>query len=306
MATMSKAQLNSELNKWKKDELIDFIVNKKLPNSVKTNSALSAALNVDGQELPDESEEDGECTNQICQRLRMENINLVTSIKLMEKLQLQMEKRTEEQEMLIGVLSKGNVDKNSYKPVNSKSEVNKNKIKDISKKSETIIDVDTDGSHRERSRSKSTSYAETTQVSRTMQPVAEKKGDVKRRDGNTGRDPVAMKKGHGNVIKGKAKIVNEECFKGACKKAWFYIGRASNESTCDNLNNYLKSLFTNEEFEVEELRKHDSNTSKNKSFKLGCNYSLIDRINQPDIWPENIIVRPYRFFRYPKPSTGKF
>lgn len=51
---------------------------------------------------------------------------------------------------------------------------------------------------------------------------------------------------------------------------------------------YLVSLFPGVQFEVEKLQKHSSNMSQNKSFKLGCDYSMLDKIKKPETWPENI------------------
>lgn len=99
------------------------------------------------------------------------------------------------------------------------------------------------------------------------------------------------------IIRGKAKIGEEGSFKGAYRKAWFYVGRASNDSNPTKLIDYLVSLFPGVQFEVEELQKHSSNMSQNKSFKLGCDYSMLDKIKNPETWPENIVIRPFRFFR---------
>lgn len=110
MATITKSQLVSELSKWKKDELIEYIVNKRVPNNVKTNNVLCAALDMENTDTSEESQATGGCSGN-CQTLKAENENIRHSNLLMQKLQHQLEKRTEEQELLIGILRRqvGNI-----------------------------------------------------------------------------------------------------------------------------------------------------------------------------------------------------
>lgn len=38
------------------------------------------------------------------------------------------------------------------------------------------------------------------------------------------------------------------------------------------------------------------NTLKRVNFKLGVSENLLELLLNPDIWPENVTVRPFRFF----------
>ncbi|CAH0546619.1 unnamed protein product [Brassicogethes aeneus] len=67
-------------------------------------------------------------------------------------------------------------------------------------------------------------------------------------------------------IEGSA-IVDENEFQAAPKKAWLFIGRAQQTTTKEKVENYLAKKNPNTVFEVEEIKKHATNNSKNKSFK---------------------------------------
>ncbi|CAH0552469.1 unnamed protein product [Brassicogethes aeneus] len=86
-----------------------------------------------------------------------------------------------------------------------------------------------------------------------------------------------------NIIKGTAEIAEEDKFKATPKKAWLYIGRAQ-PNTCEKrLTNYLKKKFPAETFEVEELKKHENNTNKNKSFRIGFDFDLLKLVLKPEV-----------------------
>ncbi|KAL3275337.1 hypothetical protein HHI36_020104 [Cryptolaemus montrouzieri] len=69
-------------------------------------------------------------------------------------------------------------------------------------------------------------------------------------------------------------------FKGAKKLSWLYVSRARPDSTSERLENYLKKLFPDETFIVQEL---ELNTNTNKSYKVDFNFSLLEDIKTSQI-----------------------
>lgn len=84
-------------------------------------------------------------------------------------------------------------------------------------------------------------------------------------------------------------------FASAARKAWLYVGRADKNTTPEQIKKHLKDNFPSQDFIVESLPVRDNANSI--AFKVGADISLIDDLNTPDLWPKGIIVKRYRFFR---------
>ncbi|CAH0563166.1 unnamed protein product [Brassicogethes aeneus] len=79
-------------------------------------------------------------------------------------------------------------------------------------------------------------------------------------------------KNNAATIKGTATGGN--IFGAADSLAWFYVGKVNATTNCQQIQEYLMGKFPNETFKVEEIQKHEQNTSKNKSFKVGFNFKI--------------------------------
>ncbi|CAH0559242.1 unnamed protein product [Brassicogethes aeneus] len=77
-----------------------------------------------------------------------------------------------------------------------------------------------------------------------------------------------------NVIIGTSEDTN---LKVADKSAWLYVGRLHQEMTPTELCDHLKKSFQNENFTVEEIKKHENNHSINKSFKMLTKSKMANR-----------------------------
>lgn len=75
------------------------------------------------------------------------------------------------------------------------------------------------------------------------------------------------------------------------------MGNAHKETGPKNLEDFLKDKFPNTKFIIEEIIKDENNKSTNKSFKLGFDFKILSEIQKAEIWPNDIVVRRYRFFR---------
>ncbi|KAL3290472.1 hypothetical protein HHI36_023813 [Cryptolaemus montrouzieri] len=112
--------------------------------------------------------------------------------------------------------------------------------------------------------------------------------------------PSTLKSMGTQIIKPKPALIrgtaeNNGEFKGAERLGWLYVGRATPALALDKLENYLKELIPSEHFVVQELQKHESNTNTNKSYKVGFNFKLLEAINEPKIWPTDIVIKKFQF-----------
>ncbi|KAF5289600.1 hypothetical protein FQR65_LT11791 [Abscondita terminalis] len=71
------------------------------------------------------------------------------------------------------------------------------------------------------------------------------------------------------------------------RKCWIYLGRAKHEATNGVISSYLQTRFPNEKFIIEKLENKSKYTA---SFKIGANFELLDKLNDPSVWPSEIVV----------------
>lgn len=98
------------------------------------------------------------------------------------------------------------------------------------------------------------------------------------------------------VLKGTGKQ-NIGKFSAADKKAWLYIDNVNKEANENDIKIFLNDKFPSAKFEIEEIAKHEQNKSSNKSFKIGFDFSILSEMQNSEIWPKNVIVRRFKFFR---------
>lgn len=79
---------------------------------------------------------------------------------------------------------------------------------------------------------------------------------------------------------------------------WLFVRKYRTTYTVENLTQYLKAEFPDNNFIVEQI----TNRGSHNSFKVGVEESIYDKVTQPDIWPHGIEVSPFQFFR--KQPTG--
>ena len=99
-------------------------------------------------------------------------------------------------------------------------------------------------------------------------------------------------------IKGVASVpTGEGVFLAADRRAWLYVGRASISTTSESLKTFLTQKLKTDVILVEELKTTNEVEKLSKSFKIGFNFDLLETVENPEFWPQNILVRRYRFFR---------
>lgn len=73
------------------------------------------------------------------------------------------------------------------------------------------------------------------------------------------------------------------------RRQWLYIGRASPETTEDDITNYVKRTLQVEDARCHLLLANEDMTS----FKLGVRESVLQRLLNPALWPQGIAVREF-------------
>ena len=90
----------------------------------------------------------------------------------------------------------------------------------------------------------------------------------------------------------------DEEMQAAEKTAWLYVGSLKKTTTRDSVVNYLNKNGVTGHLECEELH----TLGNKKAFKVGIPFAYLRNTQDPEFWPENIIVRRFRF---PRRSTGE-
>lgn len=263
-------QLKSKLNK---DELIHIILNKELPQGVRVPEAVEQQL-----EVVLHGECAGGCENNSPNKAEVKLADLQQKTALLERLVNQMEERIGEQKLLISMLS------NSTVP----SQVSTDKTVKILKSfhSENASSLANNKYSRK-------SLCENNIIESA--PVTE--NTTRNTEHGTKKPPV--------IIRGSAPVPSVELkpsgfsdnsFAAAARRAYLYVGNVNINATEESLVAYLKSKYPEKEFVVEALPVRDN--AQSKSFKLVCDFTLLESLNSPESWSNGIIVK--RFFRITK------
>lgn len=105
--------------------------------------------------------------------------------------------------------------------------------------------------------------------------------------------PVVRRKRRDNSIYGTAS--SSDSFAAVTRRAWLFIGRARQDVTAEQVNAFLQNKCPGSLFDVELLTKNDQATTR--SFRVGMDFQLLEKLNKPEFWPCNIVVRRFNFFR---------
>lgn len=86
---------------------------------------------------------------------------------------------------------------------------------------------------------------------------------------------------------------NNTQMKAAPRKAWLFVGRLHEETKTEDVIAHLQANNIKEEIICEEIE----TKGRTKAFKIGLNFDDLEKTNDPNLWPRNVIVRRYRFPR---------
>ncbi|KAK9708880.1 hypothetical protein QE152_g26939 [Popillia japonica] len=124
--------------------------------------------------------------------------------------------------------------------------------------------------------------------------------------GKSGKKPtenVETAKKKDRVILGSSSTDSSADFASADQQLWIYVGRCRPGTTEEHIHSYLNKQSPGFVFDITKL----ASKGKNTSFRVGVSIALKDKIYDPTYWPQNIIVKRFKFFQIKKHTdTGSF
>lgn len=115
-------------------------------------------------------------------------------------------------------------------------------------------------------------------------------------------DAMSSSRRYANAaVVGSRKLQNSK-ITAACirRRTSIFVGRLDNQVTSEDLDLYLRSTFGKDlDYKIEE---QTVRTRDYKAYRVEADLELIDELLSPSNWPENVLIKKFRFFR-PRPST---
>lgn len=99
-----------------------------------------------------------------------------------------------------------------------------------------------------------------------------------------------------SVIRGRASSSTVPGLKAASKKVFIYAGNFEVSTDDRQLDDYLKRKFPQREITIEKLPKRET-------AKITADHDLLNVLNDSEIWPENILIKRFKFFRHKEPVS---
>lgn len=295
MAEHDMSVVVSELNKLKKNELIDLITSFKLPNSATNSHLINYVKNLkkldSGNEFFDGVDtltvsKSNQCNNNECLRIKTEVKYIRSELETVSKLTSHLEKRTQEQEDLIFLLKKSSsaFSVEDAPSVNTKiihkELINAANSNDINAsrfcEQKTVDDTGEEKRklHSEDNAAKSSRFKEHNKNNRNSKTNGNSQSGKRV---NKSPKPVIGMYDSNNV-------------KSVLKKGYLHVYRLQSSTTEVDLLNLLKTTAPHINFECELLNKND----KTCSFKLSFPLNLVKDVYKAEIWPKGAAVK--RFF----------
>lgn len=269
MATLD--DFYAELNKLNKNKLIEIIFNKSVSDSITMSESIRKHINVWSEDGLHGSSGDSS------------QLNLETSIQFV-KLKSELE------------ILKTKLDASSEK-TSCLMEVIENQ-KCIIELQKSMMNV-----NKTNTREMKGDVAVTTENSEILsgKPRKMRQAEEKSRMPNTGKTQVSK-----SDLRRESIIMGTESsttFVSSQRKAWIYVGRANVDTKEETVHSYLKSKFPTRQFTVEKLPQREN--AHSSSFRVSADINMTDELYKCENWPENIVVKRYRFFRGTKENKGK-
>jgi hypothetical protein len=292
MAAVDKTLIISELNKFKKDELIDIIVMQKLPERVCSELIINVVKSLKNEVTQEEFHDSQdvityECNQNRCKSAKTTVKTMTSEIELLKRLCLQLEKRTGEQEELIKLL-KQNYEQFIKDATSSDHPMNKNPQGNKNSKERSVISnqtaIDQNKQHNltvntgERKIANHNSYANVTAIN-GKQTTAVQQPNINKQ---TRKSPYTKGTNEtGSIIKGVEKY------------AYIYVGHIKDNVSETTMNEYLKEEWPELECQVKKL----VNKGSNSSFKISVHPGKKELLFDNKKWPRGVLVKEYTFFR---------
>lgn len=274
----SAGEFYNELNRLKKELLIEIIINKSVPTSITVSKELRRLIDGRGDEVLEAADE--ETKSNLNTDVRV--IQLKSDIKVLESelkcarvVVSTMEKTIGDKEVIIDLLRKQG--KGSFMTNSVEAETSVAGCTQKTQNNGNRVALGRDLGYR-----------------KPMKDKAQKPPPTK----STGPEQAIKRKT--NVVIGSGEKSGEAgklTFAGAVRRAWLYVGRAEVNTSPQQVLDHLRGCFPDHNFDVEALPMRDD--AKSVAFRIAADLTLIDELRRPEVWPAGIVVKRYRFFRKP-------
>lgn len=274
VATMGNTgEFYNELNKLKKELLIEIILNRSVPTGVVVSKELRKLIEVERVQVfnVDDDKKEHNLNMDICiVQLKSDVKVLETKLQCTRTVMSAMEKTISDKEEIINLLRK--------QGGNSFVLQKKNHVAD---RTEKLQDENNQISLKK--------FVE------HRKPIVEA---TQQRTTDRSSVPERPNRERTNVIIGnceKSGDAGKSTFACAVRRAWLYVGRAEVGTSPQQVQSHLCGCFPGHNFDVEALPVRDD--AKSVAFRVGADITLIDELRKPEMWPTGILVKRYRFFR---------
>nr|CAH7765951.1 unnamed protein product [Callosobruchus chinensis] len=286
------AVLVKELNKLKKDELIDIIVKKKLPSSANNTVLVNFVGRIKDDEIREnkdifyDSQDGSGCSR--CEKLQ-------DKLEAIEKLAAHLEKRTGEQEDLILLLKQGNnLFSSNMKIKNIQSQMvhQASSSSSLCNEENSIEATTQETSLQEQSHNPPKTYVS---AAKTDRPTKRVDSTYQSNNGNSHQQKQKI---NGDSIRPKN---NNKPIIGCGgtsietlpKLGYLYVYRCGPNVTSDDLQSMLQQNAPEIKF-VSELWKK---TEQSTSFKVSFPIDHYKEVYNPSLWPTGVAIRRFIFRR---------
>ncbi|CAH1110865.1 unnamed protein product [Psylliodes chrysocephalus] len=295
------AVLTSELNKLKKNELIDLILTFKVPMSVTSDilvKYIKKLMVSDKQPVNNEKFHDSYSNLNYCVQCEgsLKKLDQIKcELDTMSKLTFHLEKRTQEQADLIALLKQ-------FKDLNFET----NNTPSCSKNSNSTLILNS--SHRaqfgstednknltkdnnSKDNNPQKNFNEVLKTNIPKQTIKESRYERSTNSEDKNRGNSLYKKRYNNkAIIGSNEIQNKQ-FKIVPRQGFLHLSRIGNEIKSDDVLNFLKKSAPDINFSCEEWHRNDRVSTYKVSFPM----DKINQIYDPAIWPKGAEVRRFQF-----------
>lgn len=333
MATSSDV-LVQELNKVNKKDLINILVFKKVPPNVTISKVLcdffkklsvsAVSEKIDDDCFYDSSEViNSECDKVKCIKLPIENEAFRNEIKLQRSMILHLERRINDQEVIIDLLKTNCNKKNNSNVINcswpTSNEITGNttcdNVQADKAKTTTIVkNIESESNniylHQTKEisstlplpkRQMSQKYNTPTQQIPTQ--TLKHNPDVNRSSSSNASTPSNVSSRINQFQQRRKTVIgsnNNTTLKAISKLGYLHVYRLDSKTTSEDLQNYLQQTAPKIKFSCELLKKTDKAVSYIVSFPL----EHVKEVYDPKLWPCGACVRRY-IFRKHSPETKK-
>lgn len=300
-------ELTNELNKLRKQDLIDILVKRKVCTTVQSQTVINFFNDLFKPQENETFHDTSDVLNEGSEILRKE---LACNAKLITHL----EKRVEEQSKMIEIMYNKAIKINisdRYENVKSAEIVNtptshragRSNVQGHDTETKTGNRQGMDGEFKVEDSQHNKRHIKNVNNENTSTDGKDTHTHTLNVQNNVLHKTLERNQSASNyVIKGTSNT-NTGSFAAAARSAWLYVGNVSAEATDKSIKEFLMNMHPNQTFSVDTIEKKHENRSKSKSFKVGFDFDILDEMIKPENWPKNVVVRRYRFFR--STNSGK-